>query len=82
MRVDQLKRLGSTKAPAGFPERVLSQATRRRLIVELGHDEIVMLRDVVRAAAIDRATRQPHDNHLVRHLFGLAHLFAELAEES
>jgi hypothetical protein len=45
----------------------------------IGRDDLLLVRRVLRDAAIDRATRQPHDNRLVRNLFRLAVFFDVLA---
>ncbi len=87
-----LKRLGSMEAPAGFVGRVLKTAaghgeTQTPLRIRssklqftgIGIDDLDLARDTLRAAAIDRASKQPHDNKLVRRLFRLARIFDELA---
>lgn len=85
-------KLGSSAAPAAFPPSSLlvthpsrprlPDETKRRLIEVVDHADFVLARNVIREAAMDRATRQPHDNHLVRHLFCIAHILSDLADAS
>jgi hypothetical protein len=93
LRSQELKRVGSVSAPAGFAGRVLKAVdddearplTNLRIrsskmqFTGIDIDDLVLVRDTLRAAAIDRASKQPHDNRLVRHLYRLARIFDELA---
>lgn len=81
------KRLGSVRAPAGFSQRVMALIPERINPLDWGllrfdHDDCVIIRDALRAAAVDRAPREPKDNQLVRNLFRLSHIFSDLADRS
>ena len=67
----ELKRLGSME--------LLRIRSSKMQFTGIDIDDLILVRDTLRAAAIDRAPKQPHDNRLVDRLFRLARIFDELA---
>jgi hypothetical protein len=84
--------LGAVRLPAAtFSERLRSALHRdearltaaiRHELIQLELEDLILIRDALHREAIHRAGCSPKDNHLVRHLFTLAHLFSDLADVS
>jgi hypothetical protein len=78
------ERPGAVRPPAAFTRRVMALSGQPLDfgLLQFDREELGIIRDALRAAAIDRAPREPHDNHMVRNLFRLARVFSDLADQS